>query len=186
MTAVPGSNRPPSHLFYQTGARRPRIDRADGIHMWDEDGRRQIDGSSGAMVVNIGHSNENVLAAMRAQLARVTFAYRLHFENEPAETLAARLCEKMPAGLDRVFFVSGGSEAVESCIKLARQYALAVGQETRWKIISRTPSYHGATMGALALTGMNSMTDPFEPMLRMRPKIPAPPTSSNSPSPSWA
>jgi adenosylmethionine-8-amino-7-oxononanoate aminotransferase len=174
MSAVPGSNLPPSHLFYQTGARRPRIDRAEGIHMWDDTGRRQIDGSSGAMVVNIGHGNEHVLAAMRAQLARVTFAYRLHFENEPAETLAARLCEKMPAGLDRVFFVSGGSEATESCLKLARQWAVATGQAGRYKVIGRFPSYHGSTLGALSVTGYTPLTAPFSAMMREMPKIAAP------------
>jgi adenosylmethionine-8-amino-7-oxononanoate aminotransferase len=112
---APGSNRPPSYLFYQTRLRRPVIDRAEGIYLWDQDGRRVIDGSSGAMVVNIGHGNRAVLDAMRRQMERATFAYRLHFENEPAETLAARLVDHMPPGLDRVFFVSGGSEAVESC-----------------------------------------------------------------------
>ena len=111
---------------------------------------------------------------MRAQLARVTFAYRLHFENEPAETLAARLCEKMPAGLDRVFFVSGGSEATESCLKLARQYAVATGQAGRYKVIGRFPSYHGSTLGALSVTGYTPLTAPFSAMMREMPKIPAP------------
>ena len=168
------AKRPDSHLFYQSRQRRPMLDHGAGIYLYDRDGNAYLDGSSGAMVSNIGHSNPNVLAAMKQQMDKATFGYRLHFENEPAELLATKTASYMPEGLDRVFFVSGGSEAVESCIKLARQYALAVGQEKRWKIISRTPSYHGATMGALALTGMNSMTDPFEPMLRMMPKIPAP------------
>ena len=110
--------RPASHLFYVTRLRRPLVDRAEGIYLWDQRGRRMIDGSSGAMVVNIGHSNKNVLDAMKRQMDRVTFAYRLHFENEPAEELARRLAEKMPGDLDRIFFVSGGSEAVESAIKL--------------------------------------------------------------------
>lgn len=168
------ANRPDSHLFYQTRQRRPVLDRGEGIYLYDRDGNAYLDGCSGAMVSNIGHSNPNVLAAMKKQMDKATFGYRLHFENEPAEMLATKTASYMPDGLDRVFFVSGGSEAVESCIKLARQYAVAVGQEKRWKVISRLPSYHGATLGALALTGMNSMTDPFEPMLRMMPKIPAP------------
>jgi adenosylmethionine-8-amino-7-oxononanoate aminotransferase len=82
----------------------------------------------------------------------------------------------MPAGLNKVFFVSGGSEAVESCIKLARQWAVGTGQKKRWKIISREPSYHGGTLGALALTGMTTMTTPFAPMMREMPKVPAPRT----------
>jgi adenosylmethionine-8-amino-7-oxononanoate aminotransferase len=173
-TSMPAAKRPASHLFYQTRLRRPLVDRAEGIYLWDQNGRRMIDGSSGAMVVNIGHGNRQVLDAMKQQLDRVTFAYRLHFENQPAEDLARRLAALMPEGMDKVFFVSGGSEAVESCLKLARQYAVAVGQSSRWKIISRFPSYHGATLGALAVTGYQPLTQPFEPMMRVMPKIAAP------------
>ena len=167
-------SREPSCLFYQTRARRPVVARAEGIHIWDRDGRRYIDGSSGAMVANIGHGNPRVLAAMRRQMEDATFAYRLHFETEAAETLARRIAARMPAHVDRVFFVSGGSEAVESCLKLARQYALASGQASRYKVISRFPSYHGATLGALAITGYAPMTAPFAPMMREMPKVPAP------------
>ena len=84
---------PVSNLFYQTRQRRPLLDQARGIYIWDVDGKRYIDGSSGAMVANIGHSNERVLAAMRAQMAQATFGYRLHFENEAAETLARRTAQ---------------------------------------------------------------------------------------------
>ena len=168
------NERPASHLFYQSRLRRPLVDRAEGIYIWDQDGRRVIDGSSGAMVVNIGHGNRNVLDAMKEQMDRVTFAYRLHFENEPAEDLARMAAERMPEGLDKIFFVSGGSEAVESCIKLARQWAVATGQGKRWKVISRFPSYHGGTLGALAVTGYAALSDPFAPMMREMPKVPAP------------
>ncbi|WP_113154149.1 aspartate aminotransferase family protein [Nitratireductor sp. OM-1] len=168
------TQRPPSHLFYHSRLRRPLVDRAEGIYLWDQEGRRMIDGSSGAMVVNIGHGNRNVLDAMKRQMDRVTFAYRLHFENEPAEDLARMAAERLPEGMDRIFFVSGGSEAVESCIKLARQWALAVGQSERWKVISRFPSYHGGTLGALGVTGYAALSDPFSPMMREMPKIPAP------------
>ena len=150
------------------------MERAEGIYIWDRSGNRYLDGCSGAMVSNIGHSNPRVLAAMRAQMEKGTFAYRLHFENEPAETLARRVVEKMPVGLDRVFFVSGGSEAVESGIKLARSWAIAVGQDSRYKIISCFPSYHGCTLGALSLTGYTPMTAPYAPMMQDMPKIPAP------------
>lgn len=172
--ATAAETREPSNLFYQTRTRRPVVARAEGIHIWDRQGRRYIDGSSGAMVANIGHGNPRVLAAMRRQMEETTFAYRLHFENEAAETLARRIAARMPSGLDRVFFVSGGSEAVESCLKLARQYALATGQAGRYKVISRYPSYHGATLGALAVTGYTPMTAPFAPMMQEMPKIPAP------------
>lgn len=142
--------------------------------MWAEDGRRYLDGSSGAMVSSIGHSNPRVLEAMRSQMERVTFAYRLQFENEPAEELASELAAVMPSGLDRVFFTSGGSESVESAIKLARQYAFVTGQEQRWKVISNFPSYHGATLGALSVTGYSPLTDPYLPMISDMGKIPAP------------
>ncbi|SEB48632.1 Adenosylmethionine-8-amino-7-oxononanoate aminotransferase [Nitratireductor aquibiodomus] len=174
MQNTSSTQRPPSHLFYQSRLRRPLVDRAEGIYLWDQEGRRMIDGSSGAMVVNIGHGNRNVLDAMKRQMDRVTFAYRLHFENEPAEDLARMAAERLPEGMDRIFFVSGGSEAVESCIKLARQWALAVGQSERWKVISRFPSYHGGTLGALGVTGYAALSDPFSPMMREMPKIPAP------------
>jgi adenosylmethionine-8-amino-7-oxononanoate aminotransferase len=164
----------PSHLFYQSRSRRPQLDRASGVYMWDVNGKRYLDGSSGAMVSNIGHSNQAVLNAMRKQMEKSTFGYRLHFETEPSERLAAKTASLTPEGLDKVFFVSGGSEAVESAIKLARQYAIAVGQSSRWKVISRTPSYHGCTLGALALTGYATLTEPFEPMMRAMPKVPAP------------
>ncbi|MES0809153.1 aspartate aminotransferase family protein [Roseibium sp. SCPC15] len=163
-----------SNLFYQSRLRRPMLDRAEGIYMWDTSGKRYIDGSSGAMVSNIGHSNPNVIAAMKAQMDKSTFGYRLHFQNEPAETLARKTAELMPDGLDRVFFVSGGSEAVESAVKLARQYALTQGQDNRWKVISRFPSYHGGTLGAVALTGYDPLSKPFAPLLRDMPKIAAP------------
>ena len=142
--------------------------------MWDKSGKRYLDGSSGAMVSNIGHSNPNVLEAMRRQMEKSTFGYRLHFETEASEALADKLAELSPPGLDRAFFVSGGSEAVESTLKLARQYAIAIGEAQRWKVISRQPSYHGCTLGALAVTGYTPLTAPFEPMMRSMPKIPAP------------
>ena len=162
-----------SHLFYQTSSRRPRIARAEGIYLWDTSGKRYIDASSGPMVSNIGHSNPRVLDAMKRQMDSATFAYRLHFENDAAESLATLTASLMPEGLDRIFFVSGGSECVESCLKLARQYAYVSGQQKRWKVISLFPSYHGSTLGAVAVTGMHQFVEPFRDMIREMPKIPA-------------
>lgn len=163
-----------SNLFYQAKGRRPIGTRAEGVYIWDENGRQVIDGASGAMVVNIGHSNERVLAAMREQLDKATFLYRLQFENEPAERFATALAERLPAELEKVFFVSGGSEAVESALKLARQWAVATGQPERWKIISRFPGYHGSTLGALSVTGYDLLTQHYLPLMTEMPKIPAP------------
>ncbi len=162
------------HLFYQSRQTRPFIDRAEGIYLWDVDGHRYLDGSSGAMVSNIGHSHPHVLACMSVQMQKATFAYRLHFQSEIVERFAKRLAKKAPVGLDKVFFVSGGSEAVETAIKLARQATLARGEPNRFKIISRTPSYHGSTLGAVAVTGTPPFADPFAPMMREMPKVRAP------------
>lgn len=163
-----------SRLFYQSHLPRPELDRAEGIYLWDKSGKRYLDGSSGAMVSNIGHSNPAVLQAMRAQMEKSTFGYRLHFQTEASEALADKTATLCPDGLGRVFFVSGGSEAVESTLKLARQYALARGEAQRFKVISRAPSYHGSTLGALAVTGYAPLSAPFDPMMQRMPKIPAP------------
>lgn len=164
------------YLFYQSRNPRPYLDRGEGIYLYDESGKRYIDGSSGAMVSNIGHSNPRVLAKMKAQMDKATFGYRLHFRTHPSEDLAAKTVSMCPKGLDRVFFVSGGSEAVESAVKLARQYAVATGQGTRYRVISRFPSYHGCTFGALDLTGYEPLRAPFAPMMEGMPKITAPTT----------
>ncbi|MDF1803111.1 aspartate aminotransferase family protein [Thalassovita sp.] len=163
-----------SRLFYQSHLPRPELDRAEDIYLWDKSGKRYLDGSSGAMVSNIGHSNPAVLQAMRDQMEKSTFGYRLHFQTEASEALADKTAALCPDGLGRVFFVSGGSEAVESTIKLARQYALARGEAQRFKVISRAPSYHGSTLGALAVTGYAPLSAPFDPMMQRMPKIPAP------------
>ena len=98
---------------------------------------------------------------MKRQMDKMTFAYRLQFENEQADRTRARHRRALPDGLDRIFFVSGGSEAIEACLKLARQWAVATGQPKRWKIIGRMPSYHGVTFGALAVTGDDVLTKTF-------------------------
>lgn len=166
----------PSYLFYQSRNPRPFLDHGEGIYLIDESGKRYIDGSSGAMVSNIGHSNPRVLAKIKAQMDKATFGYRLHFRTHPSEDLAAKTVEMTPDGLDRVFFVSGGSEAVESAVKLARQYALTQGEGSRHKVISRFPSYHGCTFGALDLTGYDPLSKPFAPMMSGMPKVAAPAT----------
>ncbi|PJK29547.1 aspartate aminotransferase family protein [Minwuia thermotolerans] len=169
-----GRNQPSSMFFWPT-ADRPVAVRGEGIFIWDDEGRRYVDASCGPQTTNIGHNNRRVVEAMRAQMDDICFAFRSHFKNGPAETLADRLADLgQDKGLTRAFFCSGGSEAVEGAIKLARQYALAKGEGTRYKIISRLPSYHGSTLGALSLTGDPAMFAPFAPMMQIQPKIPAP------------
>ncbi|MDQ0332464.1 aspartate aminotransferase family protein [Terribium terrae] len=162
------------NLFHFTRLPRPTVDRADGIYLWDKTGRRYIDGSSGAVNVNIGHGNRAAIEAMRRQMDRVSFAYTIHFESEPALALARELAARLPEGLDRIYYVSGGSEAVEACLKLARQWAVATGQPERWKIIGRMPSYHGITVGSLGVTGDEVLTPAFTPIGKAMPLVPAP------------
>jgi adenosylmethionine-8-amino-7-oxononanoate aminotransferase len=154
--------------------RPPQVARAEGVYLWDTGGRRYLDATAGAVVANIGHGNRRVLAAMTAQAAKVTYAYPRFFESEHNIALSDRLCALAGEGFDRAFFVSGGSEANEAALKLARQYAVVNGQPSRWKVIARDPGYHGATLGALAVTGDAHTQALYGPMIRAMPKIPAP------------
>src|SRR5260221_4798353 len=163
-------------VFYQgKGAlRRPTVARAEGIYMWDTAGRRYIDASSGPVVSNIGHGNKRVLAAMIEQAEKVAFASGAVFSNEPSAKLAVLIPGLAGPGLERAYFVSGGWEATETAIKLARQYAVAKGEATRWKIIGRDPGYHGATLGAASVTGDPQAAAMFAPLMPAMPKVPAP------------
>jgi adenosylmethionine-8-amino-7-oxononanoate aminotransferase len=162
------------YLFYMTRKKLPLIQSAGGIYMVDETGKQYIDGCSGAVVCNIGYGNARVAAAVAKQAQSTFFAYRLHFENKPALELAQKLVSQAAPHLNRVFFVSGGSEAVETAMKLCRQYYVNIGQGQRSVFISRSPSYHGCTLGALALTTYAPLEIPFRPLIKSYPKIPAP------------
>jgi adenosylmethionine-8-amino-7-oxononanoate aminotransferase len=165
----------PIQVFFTKGLTpRPVIERASGIHMWDRDGRRYIDASSGPVASNLGHGNPRVLEAMRRQAERAAFAFPAAFESEANRALADLVTGLAGPGFDRAFFVSGGSEATEACIKLARQYAVVRGESARWKVVSLNPSYHGATLGALAVSGDCQAEEMFGPMVARMPKVPAP------------
>ncbi|MEX0759416.1 MAG: aminotransferase class III-fold pyridoxal phosphate-dependent enzyme, partial [Tistlia sp.] len=166
---------PVQAFFLKPGtARRPRIVRGEGLYMWDDAGRRYIDVSSGPVANNLGHGNRRVLDAMQRQAEAVTFAFPSLFETEANVMLSDLLTSLAGPGLERAFFVSGGSEATESAIKLCRSYALAKGEPARVKIIGREPGYHGATLGALAVTGDEHQHAIYGPLLRAMPKVPAP------------
>ncbi len=137
---------------FWTSAALPRVSHAKGLHVWDMEGRRYIDVTSGPVAVNIGHGNERVLQAMREQAERVCFAYPSSFESEANVRLSAALTQQAGMGLGHAFFVSSGSEAVEKCLQFARRCALANGHGERTKIISRNPSYHGSTRATMALS----------------------------------
>src|SRR5258708_15696766 len=163
-------------VFYQSkgASRRPTVAHADGMYMWDTDGRRYIDASSGPVGSNIGHGNARVLEAMVEQAKKIAFASRAVFENEPNARLADLVTGLAGPGLERAYFVSGGSEATETAIKLARQYAVARGAGGRWKVIGRYPGYHGATLGAASVTGDPQAEKTFAPLMPVMPKVPAP------------
>lgn len=165
----------PIQVFFPKGlAPRPVIERASGIYMWDREGRRYIYASSGPVASNLGHGNPRVLEAMRRQAERAAFAFPTVFQSEANLALADLLTRLAGPGLERAFFVSGGSEATEACIKLARQYAVVRGEQSRWKVISLNPSYHGATLGALAVSGDCQAEETFGALVTRMPKVPAP------------
>lgn len=143
----------------------PTIAGGDGCFVIDADGKRYFDGSGGAAVSCLGHSNARVAAAIKAQVDTIAFGHTGFFTSTPAENLAALLTDQSSGALDRVYFVSGGSEAVEAAIKLARQYHLEKGEPQRRHLIARRQSYHGNTLGALAAGGNRWRRQPFEPLL---------------------
>jgi len=154
--------------------RNPRIARGEGLYLWDTDGRRLIDVSSGPVANNLGHGNKRVLAAMHAQADKVTFVHPSQFESEANLQLAHLLTALAGKGFERAWFCSGGSEAVEGAIKFARQHAVMSGRSTRWKVVSRATSYHGSTLGALSVTGDAVAHQMFGPMMQRMPKVPTP------------
>ncbi|WP_085043780.1 aspartate aminotransferase family protein [Ensifer aridi] len=152
-------------LHRNIGASLPRAAAGDGIFITDSDGRSYIDGSSGAAVSCLGHNHPEVLEAMKAQMGRISYAHTSFFTTDVAEQLADQLVELAPKGLDYVYLVSGGSEAVEAALKMARQYFVEIGQPQRRHIIARRQSYHGNTIGALATGGNAWRREQFKPIL---------------------
>lgn len=137
----------------------------EGCYIIDKQGKRYFDGSGGAAVSCLGHNDLGVQSAIKEQLDKLEFAHTGFFTSEPAEALADLLIEHAPQGIDRVYLVSGGSEAMESAIKLARQYFLEIGKPTKHRIVARKQSYHGNTLGALASGGNEWRRSQFGPIL---------------------
>jgi len=136
-----------------------------GVELFDAEGRSYIDASGGAAVSCLGHGHPDVAAALHAQADRLAYAHTSFFTTEPAEVLAERLIETAPEGLSHVYFVSGGSEAVEAALKMARQYFVERGEPERRHIVARRQSYHGNTLGALAAGGNEWRRTQFRPLL---------------------
>lgn len=156
----------PNHVFGRsTKGSLPVAVAGDGCYLIDREGKRYLDGSGGAAVSCLGHSDPDVRAALLVQLDRLAFAHTGFFTSDAAESLADTLVALAPEGIERVYIVSGGSEAVEAAIKLARQYFLEIGQPQRHRVIARRQSYHGNTLGALAAGGNEWRRAQFRPLL---------------------
>jgi adenosylmethionine-8-amino-7-oxononanoate aminotransferase len=140
----------------------PNVERGEGVHLYMTDGFEVLDAcSGGAMVACLGHGNTEVVDAARRQAERISYIYNHHFTNEPQQRLAERLIEVAAPEMARVRFMSGGSEANETALRLVRQYHVDRGDDARWRVISQAQAYHGALMGALALTGRRSLQQPY-------------------------
>ena len=155
-----------SHVFPRhCKSQPPRAVRGQGCYLYDEAGKAYLDGSGGAAVSCLGHGDPDVIAAVQDQAAQLAFAHTGFFTSDPAEKLADLLVDHAPGDLDRVYLVSGGSEATEAAVKLARQYFVEIGQPQRRHLIARRQSYHGNTLGALAAGGNAWRRAQFAPLL---------------------
>jgi adenosylmethionine-8-amino-7-oxononanoate aminotransferase len=142
----------------------PIIVRGEGCYVYDEHGKRYLDGLSALFCVNIGHGRGDLVEAGAQQARELGFFTNWSYAHPPAIRLAAKVASLAPGDLNRVFFTSGGSEAVESAIKLSRQYWKLSGKPNKTKLIAREIAYHGTSLGALAATGITTLRQPFEPL----------------------
>jgi adenosylmethionine-8-amino-7-oxononanoate aminotransferase len=166
---------PRGHVFYRKMAHEyPVIERGQGVYLYDTEGRRYIDASGGPLVVNVGHGVISIAQAMADQAAQVAYVHGNLFTTHPLETYSERLAARVPLPDPRFFYLSSGSEAVETALKFARQVQIARGESQRDRIISRWGSYHGMTLGTLAVSGKPSMREPFAPMFHDMPHIESP------------
>lgn len=155
-----------SHVFPRHCRKTPPTAlRGEGCYLYDSAGKAYLDGSGGAAVSCLGHGDADVIAAVQKQVADLAFAHTGFLTSEPAEALADLLAKHAPGSLDKVYFVSGGSEATEAAIKLARQYFVEIGQPERCHLIARQQSYHGNTIGALSAGGNELRKRQFAPLL---------------------
>jgi adenosylmethionine-8-amino-7-oxononanoate aminotransferase len=150
----------------------PIIDHGEGAYVYDSDGKRYLDGLSGLFTVNVGHGRAELGQAAAEQSEKLGYFPLWSFGHEPGIRLAAKLASLAPGDLNRVFFTAGGGEAVESAWKLAVQYFTNIGQPNRRKVISRYYAYHGTSLGALSITGIPAIREPFEPLFSWAIKVP--------------
>jgi len=164
----------PSHVFSRAlGRDLPLAVRAEGCRIWDSDGRAYLDAAGGALVVNLGHGDPEVLRAMAEQASQISYAHGTQFTTETLEAYADEVAPLLPFEDARIYPVSGGSEAIETALKLARAYHLARGDDGRHKVIARWGSYHGNTRGALDASGREPLRRPYTPWLGQALHVPA-------------
>jgi adenosylmethionine-8-amino-7-oxononanoate aminotransferase len=162
----------PDHVFYRNLRKSyPTVDRGEGIYIYDTEGKQYIDGSGRAAVVGIGHGVREITEAMFQQAERISFSHGSQFTSQTAIDLASKLVQLSPKGLTRVYYLSGGSEAIETAVKMARQYQVERRRPEKYKVISRWTSYHGNTLGALALSGHTGRRKYYLPLLQHTPHI---------------
>lgn len=165
---------PKNNVFYRNqNWIYPKIERGEGIYLIGEDGKKYIDGCSGSAVANIGHGNKEVAEFAKQQIERIAFTHLSRWTVDSIEDCAERIANWCPEGLNHVYFVSGGSEATETALKMARQYYVERDghKSSKWKIISKWNSYHGATLGSLSMTGSIGRRKIYDPYLNNFPKI---------------
>ncbi len=154
------------HVFHRhTLTKYPVAVKGEGPYIIDKQGKKYLNGSSGAAVSCLGHSDQDVINAIKTQLDKLPFAHTGFFTNEPVEELADKIIEMAPFGLERVYFLSGGSEAIETALKVARQYFTEIGKNEKHIVIGRLQSYHGNTLGALSAGGNLARKEMFKPIL---------------------
>jgi adenosylmethionine-8-amino-7-oxononanoate aminotransferase len=160
------------HSVYYEGGHVPIIVKGDGCYIWDDQGRKYFDGLSGLFAVQVGHGRKELGAAAAKQMEELAYFPIWSYAHRPAIELAERLAHYAPGDLNRVFFTSGGGEAVETAWKLAKQYFKLTGKPTKHKVISRNVAYHGTPQGALSITGIPVAKIPFEPLVPGGVKVP--------------
>jgi adenosylmethionine-8-amino-7-oxononanoate aminotransferase len=164
-----------SHVFPRVfGRELPTAVRAEGASIWDAGGKRYLDAAGGAIVVGIGHGDPDVVRAMSAQAGKLDYVHGTQFTSQALEAYAEELAPLLPMDGARIYPVSGGSEAVETALKMARSYHLAHGDPGRHKVVARWGSYHGNTLGALDASGREPLRRPYEPWLGRAIHVPAP------------
>jgi adenosylmethionine-8-amino-7-oxononanoate aminotransferase len=172
---------PDGNVFYRKlGSARPKISHGQGIYLFDESGKRYIDGSGGALVVNVGHGRAEIIEAMNQQLQKAAYIHATMFTSDVIETYSRELAQIVPIDDPRFYYLSSGSEVVEGAIKLARQIQLARGQTDRNLIIGRHLSYHGMSFGALSVSGRPNLRNPYLGMMHDMPHIDPPYPYRNS------